>query len=173
LSVVKCPYCFDALGPNAVACAQCRTALHDECSKEHGRCVVLGCASRIFTGPRRWRDKLVRSLTHALLGLVVAALFVFVVLTATVHPCMTASGSCRAMKVLADHDALKKAANLFRLHTGHYPRRMDELWKRPAGEPRWDGPYIDPDPRDPWGEPYVLAADGCTIALSIKTVGAW
>jgi hypothetical protein len=34
----------------------------------------------------------------------------------------------------------------------------------------YGGPYIDPAPRDPWGEPYLLSADGRTIGVSLKSV---
>lgn len=64
----------------------------------------------------------------------------------------------------AQLDGLGKALDQFRLDTGHYPT-MDEglsaLVKRPANEPRWDGPYLTKDvPPDPWGNPYVFKSPG-------------
>jgi general secretion pathway protein G len=64
----------------------------------------------------------------------------------------------------AQLDGLGKALDQFRLDTGHYPT-MEEglaaLVKRPANEPRWDGPYLTKDvPLDPWGSPYVFKSPG-------------
>jgi general secretion pathway protein G len=73
-------------------------------------------------------------------------------------------GKSEVKAAKAQVDALGKALDQFRLDAGHYPT-MDEglvaLVKRPANEPRWDGPYLAKDvPLDPWGNPYVYKAPG-------------
>lgn len=64
----------------------------------------------------------------------------------------------------AQADALAKALDQFRLDTGHYPRTEDglvALVAQPAGELRWDGPYLVKNvPLDPWGNPYVFRSPG-------------
>lgn len=45
----RCPYCFtelDATEPE-VRCGRCGTPHHRACFLEHGRCVILGCASTV------------------------------------------------------------------------------------------------------------------------------
>lgn len=64
----------------------------------------------------------------------------------------------------AQMDALGKALDQFRLDNGHYPTMeegMAALVRRPANEPKWDGPYLTKDvPNDPWGNPYVFKIPG-------------
>ena len=64
----------------------------------------------------------------------------------------------------AQMDSLEKALDQYRLDTGHYPNQeqgMAALIKKPANEPRWDGPYLKKDlPLDPWGRPYVYKMPG-------------
>jgi len=60
--------------------------------------------------------------------------------------------------------ALGKALDQYRLDNGHYPPAdlgLVGLTERPAGEPKWDGPYLQQAaPVDPWGNPYVYAMPG-------------
>lgn len=45
-----CPYCRGDLDPaqdRIVACAECRTRLHEACWKENGQCTTWGCKSKI------------------------------------------------------------------------------------------------------------------------------
>lgn len=71
---------------------------------------------------------------------------------------------------MCDVDMLHKAMDLFRLNTGRYPHALHELWD--GRDVRgWQGPYIDPDPRDPWGRRYILGEDERTIGVSFETLG--
>ena len=64
----------------------------------------------------------------------------------------------------AQMDSLEKALDQYRLDTGHYPSQeqgIAALIKKPANEPRWDGPYLKKDlPLDPWGRAYVYKIPG-------------
>jgi general secretion pathway protein G len=64
----------------------------------------------------------------------------------------------------AQIDSLEKALDQYRLDVGHYPNTeqgLAALMKRPAGENRWQGPYLKKDvPLDPWGTPYQYAQPG-------------
>lgn len=64
----------------------------------------------------------------------------------------------------AQISALDKALEQYRLDTGHYPsteQGLRALITRPAGEQRWDGPYMQKDvPLDPWDLPYVFRSPG-------------
>ena len=61
-------------------------------------------------------------------------------------------------------DSLEKALDQYRLDTGHYPTQehgIGALIKKPANEPRWDGPYLKKDlPLDPWGKAYLYKIPG-------------
>lgn len=64
----------------------------------------------------------------------------------------------------AQIDALGKALDQYRLDTGRYPDNelgLGALLQRPAGEPKWNGPYLRKSlPLDPWGKPYVYRMPG-------------
>lgn len=64
----------------------------------------------------------------------------------------------------AQMEALAKALDTYRLDTGHYPSAVQglaALRERPAGEAKWNGPYLQKDvPADPWGRPYVYRVPG-------------
>ena len=64
----------------------------------------------------------------------------------------------------AQLDSLDKALEQYRLDTGHFPTQEQGLvaiMKKPANEPRWDGPYLKKElPMDPWGRPFVYKIPG-------------
>ncbi len=64
----------------------------------------------------------------------------------------------------AQIDALEKALDQYRLDTGHYPATepgLAALVKRPANEPKWNGPYLKKEvPFDPWGKAYIYKIPG-------------
>ena len=145
-------------------CAGCGTPLHEECFAEHGRCVVLGCDAKGAAKPTirlelprsGWRGSVVGAVVLGLLTAMLAAPAFVGVLWAMNDGCRAA----RSMKVYADCHTLKKAASMFKLNHGRYPQSIEELWELPGSVKHWDGPYIDPCPRDPWGRRYKLAFEG-------------
>ena len=64
----------------------------------------------------------------------------------------------------AQIDAFNKALAQYRLDVGRYPtteQGLAALTARPAGEQKWDGPYLAKNvPPDPWGKPYVYKIPG-------------
>jgi general secretion pathway protein G len=64
----------------------------------------------------------------------------------------------------AQVDAISKALDTFRLDVGRYPSQAEglkALVMRPAGVPRWNGPYLAKAvPLDPWGKPYAYRNPG-------------
>jgi len=64
----------------------------------------------------------------------------------------------------AQIDSLEKALDQYRLDVGHYPsteQGLNALMKQPAGESRWQGPYLRKDlPADPWGTAYQYRQPG-------------
>ena len=78
-------------------------------------------------------------------------------------------GKSEVQAARAQIDALDKALDQYRLDTRRYPsteQGLQALVERPAGEARWNGPYLRKAvPSDPWGNPYVYrnAGDGVDI----------
>ncbi len=63
------------------------------------------------------------------------------------------------------------ALDTYRLDTGHYPERIEDLVIRPSGEDYWDGPYLKKGiPKDPWKNNYHYAKSGDDYIL--KSYGA-
>lgn len=64
----------------------------------------------------------------------------------------------------AQINALRKAVDMYRLSTGHYPSQevgLSALTVAPANEPKWQGPYLEKElPVDPWGQSYIYRIPG-------------
>lgn len=60
--------------------------------------------------------------------------------------------------------ALEDSLDQYRLDVGHYPSNeqgLGALSVSPAGETRWQGPYLKKAvPKDPWGNPYQYRYPG-------------
>jgi len=61
---------------------------------------------------------------------------------------------------------LSSALKMYELENGNFPttvQGLQALRVAPTSNPvpkNWNGPYIDKDPTDPWGNPYVYASPG-------------
>ncbi len=61
---------------------------------------------------------------------------------------------------------LSLALRLYEVDNGRYPtteQGLAALLQKPVGPPvppNWKGPYIEQDPLDPWGKPYVYRCPG-------------
>jgi general secretion pathway protein G len=80
----------------------------------------------------------------------------------------------KVTKVMADFDSMKKAIQMFKIDTGSYPDRLDDLWAQPGGKKGWKGPYLDnapPAPVDPWGNVYIYSKQGNSKFL-LSSLGA-
>src|SRR5689334_3547428 len=73
-------------------------------------------------------------------------------------------GKSEVKAAKAQIDALEKALDQYRLDVGHYPstdQGLRSLNASPAGESRWQGPYLRKAvPDDPWGKPYQYRQPG-------------
>jgi general secretion pathway protein G len=73
-------------------------------------------------------------------------------------------GKSEVKAARAQIDALEKALDQYRLDAGHYPtgeQGLNALIVRPAGEGKWQGPYLKKAvPLDPWGHSYQYKFPG-------------
>jgi general secretion pathway protein G len=78
-------------------------------------------------------------------------------------------GKSEVQAARAQIDALEKALDQYRLDARRYPsteQGLQALVERPAGEARWNGPYLRKAvPDDPWGNPYVYRNAGDSVEL--------
>ena len=57
----------------------------------------------------------------------------------------------------------KGMVNMYQFHTRQYPSSLEDLLNKPSDSKiseRWEGPYIDDVPLDPWDNAYKIAAPG-------------
>jgi len=84
-------------------------------------------------------------------------------------------GKSEVKAARAQIDALEKALDQYRLDTGHYPSQdqgLAAIIKKPANEPRWDGPYLKKDlPMDPWGRPFIYKIPGERGEFELVSLG--
>ena len=89
-------------------------------------------------------------------------------LSAMIIPRLTGrSDQAKASVAKSDIDAhLSTALKLYELDNGSFPTTNQGLMAlrvQPSSSPipaNWNGPYIEKDPLDPWGRPYVYASPG-------------
>src|ERR1700733_9939701 len=89
-------------------------------------------------------------------------------LDAMIIPRLAGRGEEAKVKVAkSDIDAnLATALKLYELDNGSFPtstQGLAALRVRPNTNPlpeNWNGPYVERDPIDPWGHPYVYASPG-------------
>ncbi len=89
-------------------------------------------------------------------------------LAAMIIPRLSGRGEEAKAKVAkSDIDAnLATALKLYELDNGSYPtteQGLEALRVRPATNPlpqNWNGPYVEKEPIDPWGRPYVYVSPG-------------
>jgi general secretion pathway protein G len=75
-------------------------------------------------------------------------------------------------RIMADFRSIQDGVKVFKLNTGRYPETLKELMTDPGIE-RWNGPYIEVPPVDPWGKPYIYErVDGGPLPFELKTLGA-
>jgi general secretion pathway protein G len=84
-------------------------------------------------------------------------------------------GKSEVKAAKAQIDALEKSLDQYRLDTGHYPTQeqgLAALIKKPANEPRWEGPYLKKDlPMDPWGRSYTYKIPGEKGEFDLVSLG--
>ena len=84
-------------------------------------------------------------------------------------------GKSEVKATRAQIDSLEKALDQYRLDVGHYPtteQSLAGLMTRPAGESRWQGPYLKKEvPVDPWGNHYQYRQPGEHGELDLFSLG--
>jgi general secretion pathway protein G len=87
------------------------------------------------------------------------------VLAAMVMPRLVGrSEEARAAAAKADIEAnIALALDMFEIDNGRYPATeegLTALRTNPSALPKWKGPYLKKDPKDPWGKPYLYKFPG-------------
>ena len=85
-------------------------------------------------------------------------------------------GKSEVSTTKAQIDAFEKGLDQYRIDVGRYPsseQGLQALMTAPAGESRWQGPYLRKAvPADPWGNAYRYANPGPNGGIEILSLGA-
>lgn len=71
-------------------------------------------------------------------------------------------------------DHFKTALDLYRLDVATYPssqQGLTALVQQPTDAGRWNGPYLDELPKDPWGNDYVYKSPGDQGDYDLSSLG--
>ena len=70
-------------------------------------------------------------------------------------------------------EKIGSAVELYRLETGRYPDRIEDLAVKPQGVERWNGPYVSKKSqlKDPWGNDLVIKKPGETHKFEVISYG--
>lgn len=103
-------------------------------------------------------SRLVRAVGFTLLELLVVLLVLGLLASFVAPRYFSQVGKSEAGVARAQIQSLGRAIDQYRLDVGRFPTNeqgLAALYERPAGETRWNGPYLrDRPPTDPWGRPY-------------------
>ncbi len=133
------------------------TAVADKLYRRARR--VLSLVSEVERGVRRARAK-----GFTLLELLVVVAIIGLLAGFVAPRYFSQVGKSEVGIAKAQIDALEKALDQYRLDVGRYPSNelgLSALVERPAGEPKWNGPYLKKSvPLDPWGKAYAYKVPG-------------
>jgi len=85
-------------------------------------------------------------------------------------------GSARTNAAKAQIHNIESALEPYYVDNAKYPTAeegLNALVTAPAGEPRWNGPYLKGSTalKDPWGKPYLYEVTSDASGVTIKTLG--
>lgn len=79
-------------------------------------------------------------------------------------------------RIAQDIRAIESVLKIYRLDNYRYPSQsqgLDAMVLQPEGVDRWDGPYLEDLPLDPWGVPYQYQYPGAKgKEFDVFTLGA-
>jgi general secretion pathway protein G len=62
---------------------------------------------------------------------------------------------------LADiRGGIASALRQYKVDTGYFPNRLQDMVQKPSEATNWHGPYLDKLPVDPWGHKYIYEYPG-------------
>ena len=86
------------------------------------------------------------------------------VLAAVVAPRMVGKGEdARIRAAEADIKAIETSLEMFEVENGRFPTNeegLTALFTQPADLPKWRGPYLKKEAKDPWGNLYIYRFPG-------------
>ncbi|MBI3723108.1 type II secretion system major pseudopilin GspG [bacterium] len=123
----------------------------------------------------RRRARASRQSGFSLIELMVVVAIMGLLATVVALNLMGQTYKAKVVKVQTDFKVLRDAIDMFKLNTGRYPQRLEDLWTQPGGVKNWAGPYIKdapPAPKDPWSNDYIYTPPLSSSNYLITSYGA-
>ncbi|GJL80542.1 MAG: type II secretion system protein GspG [marine bacterium B5-7] len=126
---------------------------------------------KYFPGNNRYKHSQYQgfSLVELLVVLVILGLLGGLVAPRVIH-------HLDAAKVDAARAQIEKLGadlDIFRLNTGNYPARLEDLVEKPSNVSNWNGPYVKRKSlKDPWGAIYIYQFPGEHGDYDLMSLGA-
>lgn len=98
------------------------------------------------------------SILELTIGIAIIGLLSIVV----IGPAMKVFFGAGKSKAKTEMNYIKQAVTQYKLDTGRYPSKLDDLSKKPSEIKNWQGPYLEDDVSlvDPWGNEYQYELRG-------------
>jgi len=115
----------------------------------------------------KYFSKLFKSKGFTLIEIMLVVIIIAALAAMVVPRLVGRSEQAKVSVARSDIDAhLATALKLYELDNGNFPttnQGLQALRVKPATSPtprNWNGPYIEKDPMDPWGAPYMYVSPG-------------
>jgi len=128
--------------------------------------------SRASEKSRRDRDSSESGFT--LVELLVVLAIIALIATLAAPQVLRYLGSARTNAAKAQIRNIESALELYYVDNAKYPtdeEGLAALVTQPAGEARWNGPYLKGGLKDPWGKPYSYEVKADASGVVIRTLG--
>lgn len=90
-----------------------------------------------------------------------AVVVIIAILAAVVAPKFFGQvGKAQRVAVTRDIETIKQAITLYRLDNSKFPEELRNLVRSPDDSKRWNGPYLEKQPKDPWDNDYEYRVPG-------------
>ncbi|MCB1743637.1 MAG: type II secretion system major pseudopilin GspG [Gammaproteobacteria bacterium] len=146
--------------------------LEDTCPDASRSVRHAACRSRAIGASRARRRRAQRGFT--LLELLVVMAILALIATIAGPQVLRWLGGANVDAARAQITALSTTIDLYRLEVGRYPPSLEALIEKPAGEDRWNGPYLKREsiPKDPWNRDYEYKVPGEHGEYDLYSLGA-
>ncbi|MFT5444994.1 MAG: general secretion pathway protein G [Gammaproteobacteria bacterium] len=141
---------------------------HQQLLARATRCALTGKAAQSGCAvPRRVRG-------FTLIEILVVLAIIGLIAAVAAPQVFNRLGGARSDSVKVQIEALSTSIDLYRLEVGRLPENLDALVDKPAGEDRWNGPYLRKStvPKDPWGREFMYKAPGEHGDFDLFSLGA-
>jgi len=121
------------------------------------------------------KEYLVKSEESHLSRIIISIIIIGILAALILPKFLGRMSEARQKAAIAQMEMLKSALDNFRLDVGRYPTTeegLKALREKLPDVDRWEGPYLQAVPPDPWGRPYIYKCPGDHEEYDLISYGA-